>query len=150
MVVRPVGINHVAFEVRDLDEALSWYERFFEVSLRGRHPKMAWIDLGDQFIALSEVDEDVAGRAADRARHVGLVVDDKEALRAALRDAGVPVSDAGSLRVTDPSGNLLEIVDYRDIQFSKADAVLTGMGLDRLEKSSAAREELRAKGLLAD
>jgi catechol 2,3-dioxygenase-like lactoylglutathione lyase family enzyme len=149
MVVRPVGINHVAFEVRDLDEALSWYERFFEFRLRGRRRNMAWIDLGDQFIALSEKDEG-AGPAADRARHVGLVVDDKEALRAQLRDAGVPVRDSGSLRVTDPSGNLLEIVDYRDVQFSKAGAVLRGMGLDGLEKSAAAREELRAKGLLED
>ena len=144
MSVRPVGINHVAFQVRDLDEALSWYARFFAFELRGRRSEMAWIDLGDQFIALSEGDVG----PADRARHVGLVVDDKEALRAALRDAGIDVRPSGSLRVTDPSGNLLEIVDYRDVQFSKADAVLRGMGLDEIEKSAAAREELRRKGLL--
>jgi lactoylglutathione lyase len=144
MSVRPVGINHVAFQVRDLDEALSWYARFFDFELRGRRSKMAWIDLGDQFIALSEGDVE----PADRARHVGLVVDDKEALRAALREAGIEVRPSGSLRVTDPSGNLLEIVDYRDVQFAKTDAVLRGMGLDDVEKSAVARDELRRKGLL--
>jgi extradiol dioxygenase family protein len=142
--VRLVGINHIAFEVSDLDETLAWYERFFEVRLRGRRPTMAWIDLGDQFIALSET----PGVAADRARHVGIVVDDKERLRADLREAGVDVAVSGSLRVRDPSGNLLEIVDYRDVQFSKEDAVLRGMGLEALEKSASARDELRAKGLL--
>jgi extradiol dioxygenase family protein len=142
--VRLVGINHIAFEVSDLDETLAWYERFFEVRLRGRRPTMAWIDLGDQFIALSET----PGVAADRARHVGIVVDDKERLRADLREAGVDVAASGSLRVRDPSGNLLEIVDYRDVQFSKEDAVLRGMGLEALEKSASARDELRAKGLL--
>ena len=85
-------------------------------------PRMAFIDLGDQFIALSEG----AGESPDHARHVGLVVDDKEALRAALGEAGVQVRSSGSLRVTDPSGNQLEIVDYRDVQFTKADAVLHG------------------------
>ena len=144
MVVRPIGINHIAFEVRDLDEALAWYARFFAVTLRGRRPTMAWIDLGDQFIALSEGDVE----APDRARHVGLVVDDKEALRAELRDAGVAVSASGSLRVTDPSGNQLEIVDYRDVQFAKTDAVLDGMGVGGLPKSASATEELRAKGML--
>jgi lactoylglutathione lyase len=146
MVVRPIGINHIAFEVRDLDEALAWYERFFAVTLRGRRPTMAWIDLGDQFIALSQGPIE----SPDRARHVGLVVDDKEALRDALRDAGVEVSPAGSLRVTDPSGNLLEIVDYRDVQFAKTDAVLHGMGVGELPKSESAIQELRAKGLLRD
>ncbi len=145
MSVRPIGINHVALEVRDLDEALSWYRRFFELELRGRRGKMAWIDLGDQFIALSEGDP-----PGDGARHVGLVVADKEALRGALRDAGVDVRSSGSLRVHDPSGNLLEIVDYRDVQFSKAAEVLHGMGLDGIQKSPSAREELRAKGLLGE
>jgi len=144
--VRPIGINHVAFEVRDLDEALAWYERFFAVTLRGRRPQMAWIDLGDQFIALSEG----PGESPDHARHVGLVVDDKEALRSALREAGVQVRASGSLRVSDPSGNQLEIVDYRDVQFTKADAVLHGMGVGELYKSESAREELRAKGLATD
>jgi hypothetical protein len=105
---------------------------------------MAWIDLGDQFIALSES----PGVPPDRGRHVGIVVDDEEALRAALRAAGLDVAASGSLRVRDPSGNQLEIVDYRDVQFSKEVAVLRGMGLDGLEKSASAREELDSKGLL--
>jgi lactoylglutathione lyase len=146
MVVRPLGINHIGFQVRDLDEALAWYERFFVVTLRGRRPTMAFIDLGDQFIALSEGEVE----APDHDRHVGLVVDDKEALRAALRDAGLPVRASGSLRVTDPSGNQLEIVDYHDVQFSKTDAVLNAMGAGELEKSESALQELRAKGMLPD
>jgi catechol 2,3-dioxygenase-like lactoylglutathione lyase family enzyme len=150
MSVRAVGINHVAFEVRDLDEALAWYDRFFGFTLRGRRATMAWIDLGDQFLALSEAAPGEPAPTGDRARHVGLVVEDKEALRAELLAAGVEVRPSGSLRVHDPSGNLLEIVDYRDVQFSKADGVLAGMGLGALHKSPAAREELRAKGLLAD
>jgi hypothetical protein len=109
---------------------------------------MAWIDLGDQFVALSQVRSGPG--AGDAARHVGLVVDDKEALRATLRGAGEAVDASGSLRLRDPSGNVLEIVDYRDIQFSKADDVLRGMGLDGLEKSRSALCELREKGLHGD
>jgi lactoylglutathione lyase len=145
MSVRAVGINHVAFEVRDLDEALAWWERYFSFELRGRRSRMAWIDLGDQFVALSEVSGSPG--AGDRGRHVGLVVDDKEALRATLRAAGEEVSSSGSLRIRDPSGNVLEIVDYRDVQFTKAGEVLDGMGLTGLEKSQTARDELRDKGL---
>jgi extradiol dioxygenase family protein len=144
MSVRLVGINHIAFEVSDLDETLAWYGRFFHFELRGRRGGMAWIDLGDQFIALSETPPP----RADRARHVGIVVDDKERLRGVLREAGEDVADSGSLRIRDPSGNLLEIVDYRDVQFSKSDPVLRGMGMEGLEKSESAREELRGKGLL--
>jgi len=148
MGVRAIGINHVAFEVRDLDEALEWWGRWFSFELRGRRATMAWLDLGDQFVALSQS----AGGPADpgSGRHVGLVVDDKEALRTALREAGEDAGRSGSLRVRDPSGNLIEIVDYRDIQFSKSDAVLRGMGLQRLEKSPSARQELADKGLLGD
>jgi lactoylglutathione lyase len=146
MTVRAVGINHIAFEVTDLDVALAFYERFFEVRMRGRRPTMAWIDLGDQFIALSVSDQ----VTPDRDRHVGLVVDDKEALRTALAEAGFDVAPSGSLRVRDPSGNQLEIVDYREVQFSKTDAVLAGMGLPGLEKSAQARAEMREKGLLDD
>jgi extradiol dioxygenase family protein len=146
MSVRPVGVNHIAFEVRDLDEALAWYARYFELTMRGRRATMAWIDLGDQFIALSEGTPE----APDRGRHVGLVVDDKEALRSALLEDGESVSASGSLRVRDPSGNQLEIVDYRDVQFSKTPAVLRAMGLAGLHKSDAAREELRGKGIAAD
>jgi len=143
MGVRAIGINHIAFEVTDLDAALAWYQRFFEVRLRGRRPTMAWIDLGDQFIALTQSDRVIP----DSARHIGLVVDDKEALRTTLTAAGVDVAPSGSLRVRDPSGNQLEIVDYRDVQFSKTEAVLRGMELDALEKSPEAQRELRDKGL---
>lgn len=143
MTVRAIGVNHIAFEVHDLDQTLEWYRRYFEFELRGRRGGMAWIDLGDQFIALSEGGPDVP----DRGRHVGLVVDDKEALRAALQDGGEHVSARGSLRVRDPSGNLLEIVDYRDVQFSKIPAVMRAMGIAGLEKSESAQEELRAKGI---
>jgi lactoylglutathione lyase len=143
MGVRAIGVNHIAFEVHDLDQTLEWYGRYFEFALRGRSGRMAWIDLGDQFIALTEGGPEVP----DRARHVGLVVDDKEALRAELIEAGHEVPREGSLRVRDPSGNLLEIVDYRDVQFSKTPAVLRALGLGGLEKSASAREELRAKGI---
>lgn len=141
--VRPVGINHVALEVGSVDEALAWWGRFFAVELRGRTPHMAWIDLGDQFVALGEG----RGQGPDTGRHVGLVVDDKEALRAALREGGVAVPPSGGLRFADPWGNSLEAVDYRDVQFTKAPAVLAGMGLGGLEKREAALAELRAKGL---
>ena len=120
MTLRAIGINHIGLEVDDLDEALDWYERFFAVTLRGRRERMAWLDLGDQFLALAVRDgEPAAGVAAeaDRGRHVGLVVADKEALRAELRAAGIDVATSGSLRVHDPGGNQLEIVDYRDVQF---------------------------------
>ena len=104
---------------------------------------MAWIDLGDQFIALTEG----GPGAPDRGRHVGLVVDEKEALRAELIAAGEDVPASGSLRIRDPSGNLLEIVDYRDVQFTKSAGVLRALGAGELEKSQAAHEELRAKGI---
>ncbi len=143
MAVRAIGVNHIAFEVHDLDGTLEWYGRYFDFKLRGRRGKMAWIDLGDQFIALTEGGPEVP----DRSRHVGLVVDDKEALRAALIEAGHEVSPQGRLRVRDPSGNLLEIIDYRDVQFSKTPAVLRSMGLDGLVKNDRALDELRAKGI---
>jgi extradiol dioxygenase family protein len=141
---RALGVNHVALEVDELDAALEWWSRFFAFELRGRRRTMAWIDLGDQFVALSAP----RTQPADSDRHFGLVVDDKERLRAALQDAGVPVSASGPLRVVDPSGNLIEVVDYRDVQFTKAPGVLRGMGLDGLDKRAAALEELRAKDLL--
>jgi catechol-2,3-dioxygenase len=137
---RLVGINHIALEVGDIDEALAFYGRFLEFELRGKRPRMAWIDAGDQFVAL------VVG-SGDGLDHVGIVVDDKEAVRRAALEAGVTVAPSGNLRIHDPWGNVLEIVDYRDVQFSKSPEVLRGMGLDGLEKSERAREELRAKGL---
>jgi lactoylglutathione lyase len=140
---RLVGINHVALEVGDLEQALSFYGEIFELELRGRVPGMAFIDIGDQFIALSE------GRSQppDQARHFGLVVDDADAVRAALRDAGVEILPGRGLDFRDPWGNHLQIVGYADIQFTKAPGVLRGMGLERLEKSPEALRELREKGL---
>jgi catechol 2,3-dioxygenase-like lactoylglutathione lyase family enzyme len=143
-MARLIGINHVALEVGDVDQALDWYGRFFEFELRGRAgARMAFIDMGDQFIALA------AGRSQprDQARHFGLVVDDKERVRAALQDAGVSVQASGSLDFLDPWGNHVQVVDYRDIQFTKAPPVLRAMGIDRLPKTDAAREELRRKGV---
>ena len=143
MGVKALGVNHVAFEVDDLDVALAWWARFFEFELRGRVPGMAFIDLGDQFVALSE------GRTQppDAHRHVGLVVEDKEALRAALAEAGEEVNAAGNLRMRDPSGNQIEIVDYRDVQFTKTPAVLRALGVEGLGKSERASKELASKGL---
>ena len=143
-MARLVGINHIALEVGDVDEALAWYGRFFEFELRGRAgARMAFIDMGDQFIALA------GGRSqpADESRHFGLVVDDKEAVRAALQEAGVGVRSSGSLDFHDPWGNHVQVVDYRDIQFSKTPAVLRAMRLDGLGKSDAARREIRDRGL---
>jgi catechol 2,3-dioxygenase-like lactoylglutathione lyase family enzyme len=145
MGVRAIGINHIGIEVDDLDAALAWYERYFQFTLRGRRPTMAWIDLGDQFLALSQRSD--PQRRRDGGRHIGFVVEDKEALRRALRAGGEDVSSSGSLRVHDPSGNQLEIVDYRDVQFSKTPAVLSGMGLEALSKNPGAVQELRDKGL---
>jgi catechol-2,3-dioxygenase len=145
-MARAIGVNHVAFEVDSVDAALDWWSRYFEFELRGRRPRMAWIDLGDQFIALSEP----RSQPADEGRHVGLVVDDKEAVRAALQRDGIRVSPSGSLRFRDPWGNSLEIVDYRDVQFTNAPAMFEGMGLGALRKSPAALEELRSKGLSTD
>jgi lactoylglutathione lyase len=144
MSARLIGVNHVALEVADVDEALAWYGRLFEIELRGRHgSRMVFIDMGDQFIALS------AGRTqpADGARHFGLVVDDKEAVRAALQREGVAVQSSGSCDFTDPWGNNVQVVDYREIQFMKAPAVAAGMGIEGLHKTPKALGELRAKGL---
>jgi lactoylglutathione lyase len=141
---RLVGINHVALEVGSIEEALAFYGRFFDIHLRGVAPGMAFIDMGDQFLALSEDRE----QGPDDSRHFGLVVDDKEAVRAALEEAGVDIEPGRRLDFRDPWGNRVEIVDYRDIQFTKAPAVLAGMGLDELEKRPRALDELREKGLL--
>jgi catechol 2,3-dioxygenase-like lactoylglutathione lyase family enzyme len=141
-VAKIVGINHVALEVDDVEEALAWYGRFFELTFRGRSPGMAFVDMGDQFLAFGR------GRTQppDQSRHFGLVVDDKEAARRALGEAGVPVSPSGSVDFRDPWGNHVQVVDYRDVQFSKTPEVLKAMGLE-LEKSERARAELRAKGI---
>jgi len=139
---RLVGINHVALEVGDIDEALAFYGALFELDLRGRAGGMAFVDMGDQFIALAE------GRTQppDRHRHFGLVVDDKSAVRAALEREGVQIAPGRGLDFRDPWGNLIQIVQYDEIQFTKSDAMLDAMGLE-LGKTARALAELRAKGV---
>ena len=127
MSARPrlLGVNHVAPEVGHIEEALAFYGRVFDFELRGRAPGMAFLDMGDQFLALSE------GRRQPRDdhRHFGLVVDDKEATRRALTEAGVEILPGHGLDFLDPWGNRIQVVDYRDIQFTKAPEVLRGMEL---------------------
>jgi lactoylglutathione lyase len=140
---RAVGFNHVALEVGDIDAALAFYGRIFDFKLRSKSATAAFIDLGDQFIALQK------GRTqpADDGRHFGLVVDDKEAVREALADAGVKALPGPFLDFLDPWGNRIEIVGYANIQFTKAPNVLRGMGLSHLSKNQAAIKELTDKGM---
>jgi lactoylglutathione lyase len=142
-VPRLVGINHVAVEVGDIDEALEFLGGIFDLTLRGRMAGMAFVDMGDQFLALAQ------GRTQppDARRHIGLVVDDREETLAAARAAGVEIIGSNDFR--DPWGNHFQVVDYRDIQFTKTPEILRGMGLDGLEKSESALQELREKGLVA-
>ena len=142
---RAVGFNHVALVVGDIEEALAFYGRLFEFTLRGKDKDSAFIDLGDQFIALQK------GRAApDDGRHFGLVVDDKDAVRQALTAAGVKVMPGRFLDFLDPWGNRIEIVGYDNIQFSKAPNVLRGMGLTHLAKNEKAKKELAEKGMAVE
>ena len=140
---RVVGFNHVALEVGDIEEALAFYGRLFTFNLRGKRDSMAFIDLGDQFIARQK------GRRqpADDGRHFGLVVDDKEAARKALKEAGVTPLDGPFLDFRDPWGNRVEIVGYENVQFTKAPNVLRGMGLMHLAKNEKAKKELAEKGM---
>jgi predicted enzyme related to lactoylglutathione lyase len=140
---RAVGFNHVALEVSDIEEALSFYARILEFQLRGKSEDMAFIDLGDQFLALQK------GRSQppDDGRHFGLVVDDKDAVRQALVEAGVEALPGPFLDFRDPWGNRIEIVGYDNIQFSKAPNVLRGMGLTHLSKNAQAIKELAEKGM---
>lgn len=139
-MARAVGINHVALEVGSIDEALAFYGRLFELTLRGRMAGAAFVDFGDQFLALMERDS----AEPDVERHLGLVVDDREAVLAAARAAGVEVFGGNSF--LDPWGNQVQVVAYADVQFTKTPEILRGMGLE-LEKSESARRELREKGL---
>jgi lactoylglutathione lyase len=140
---RAVGFNHVALEVGDIEEALAFYGRLFAFELRSKSASDAFIDLGDQFIALQK------GRKQpdDDGRHFGLVVDDKEAVRKALAEAGVKTLPGPFLDFMDPWGNRIEIVGYANIQFTKAPHVLRGMGLTHLSKNAAAIKELTEKGM---
>jgi catechol 2,3-dioxygenase-like lactoylglutathione lyase family enzyme len=139
---RLVGMNHVAIEVADVDAALEWYGKAFDFTLRGRSPSTAFIDMGDQFLALS------AGRTQepDAARHIGLVVDDVEAVRRALEEAGAPILPGRGLDFLDPWGNHFQVVEYRRVQYTKEPRIMDGMGLE-LDKSPEAIAELREKGL---
>src|SRR4030081_2547080 len=140
---RAVGFNHVALEVGDIDEALAFYGRLFDFDLRGRSKTSAFIDLGDQFLALQK------GRTqpADDGRHFGLVVDDKEAARKALADAGIKTVPGPFLDFLDPWGNRVEIVGYTNVQFTKAPNVLRGMGLTHRSTNASATKDLTDKAI---
>jgi lactoylglutathione lyase len=142
---RPVGINHVVLEVDDLDQALEFYGSLFEFTLRGKSDHNAFIDLGDQFIQLT------LGRSqsADTKRHFGLVVDDREAVKAAMARLGIQ-SINDRLNILDPWGNRVEIVPYDDCQFTKVPQVLSGMGVATITKTAGAIEELKKKGMAAE
>jgi predicted enzyme related to lactoylglutathione lyase len=140
---RVLGFNHVAIEVGDLEQALDFYGKLFTFELRGREPGMAFIDLGDQFLALQETPDP----SPTGGRHFGLVVEDKEAARQRIADAGIEIEPGPFLDFRDPWGNLVEIVGYTNIQFTKADHVLRGMGLSGLRKNEAAIRELTEKGM---
>jgi catechol 2,3-dioxygenase-like lactoylglutathione lyase family enzyme len=139
---RMVGLNHIALEVGNVEQALAFYGRIFDFTLRGRSEGAAFIDMGDQFIALMQ--GPVAAPASHR--HFGLVVDDRSAVRALAAEAGAQILDGPFLDFLDPWGNRVEVVEYANIQFTKAPPVLRGMHLD-LEKNETARRELTAKGM---
>jgi catechol 2,3-dioxygenase-like lactoylglutathione lyase family enzyme len=142
---RLVGINHVALEVGDIDQALDFYGRLFDFELRGRiGQKMAFLDAGDQFIALS------AGRrqGGDDSRHFGLVVDDSESVRGKLKEEGIEILPGHGLDFLDPWGNRIQVVQYDEIQFTKTAAALRKLGLEGLGKTPEAEAEMRDKGLL--
>jgi catechol 2,3-dioxygenase-like lactoylglutathione lyase family enzyme len=143
---RLIGINHVALEVGDLDEALDLYGRLFTFELRGRSPGMAFIDMGDQFLALAQ------GRSQppDDSRHFGLVVDDKQAVRAAVEREGLKMISGRRLDFYDPWGNRFEIVEYGDIQFDRVPGVKRKLGIEGLEKTEKARAEIRDRGLSSE
>ena len=143
---RLVGFNHVAIEVGDLDEALAFYGNLFEFQLRSREPGMVFIDLGDQFLALQETDNP----SPTGGRHFGLVVESKEKAREAILNAGIEIEPGPFLDFRDPWGNLVEILGYTNIQFTKADHVLRGMGLSHLRKNGEAIRELSEKGMAPD
>ena len=143
---RAIGFNHIALEVGDIDEALEFYAKFIDFELRGKSENMAFIDLGDQFLALQK------GRRQpqDDGRHFGLVVSDEETVRNSLNEHGIKILPGRFLDFLDPWGNRVEIVGYTEIQFTKAPYVLRGMGLENLPKSDAAIQELKDKGMSPD
>jgi lactoylglutathione lyase len=143
---RLVGINHIALEVGDLDAALDLYGRLFSFELRGRVRGMAFIDMGDQFIAVAEG----RSQAPDEDRHFGLVVDDVDAARAAVEREGLKLLGrrrGQSFDFRDPWGNRFQVVGYRNIQFERTDGVRRKLGIDGVEKTDAARAEIADRGL---
>ena len=142
-MARMIGINHVALCVGDVDEAVDFYGKIFDLEMRGKVPGMAFLDMGDQFLALAHS----RPGTPDRDRHFGLVVDDRARVRQALHEAGVEVEPGHGLHFSDPWGNRVEVVQYSEIQFTKAPAVLAGMGVEGLRKSESAQKELREKGI---
>jgi catechol 2,3-dioxygenase-like lactoylglutathione lyase family enzyme len=144
---RLIGINHVAIEVGDIDEALEWYGRIFDFTLRGRNERSAFIDMGDQFINLARV-ADYKVDGVER-RHLGFVVDDRSTVKARAEAAGAKMVEGPFLDFLDPWGNRIEVIEYSNIQFTKAPHVLRGMGLD-LAKNDKAKAELAEKGMAAD
>ncbi len=142
-MARAIGINHVALEVGDLEEAVEFYRSVFDFPMRGRAPGMAFLDMGDQFLALS--DERTGG--PDEHRHFGIVVDDREAVRQALDGTRAELLPGSGVDFRDPWGNRVQAVEYADVQFTKAPEVLEGMGAGELEKSEAVLRQLAGKGL---
>ncbi len=140
---RPIGINHVALEVGDVDEAVAFYQGLFGFELRGETPQMAFLDMGDQFVALAETDEPATGSHA----HFGLVVDDPGRVERRLAESDIDRLDTDGLDFADPWGNRVQVVGYESVQFTKADHVLRGMDADDLEKTDDAVAELAEKGL---
>ncbi|WP_370286984.1 VOC family protein [Pseudooceanicola nanhaiensis] len=145
---RLVGINHIALEVGDVDAALAFYGRIFAFELRGQNKAkdgtldMAFIDMGDQFIALSRGRE----QGPDRHRHFGLVVEDRSQVAALARAAGAEMVAGPFLDFRDPWGNRIEVVKYRDIQFTKTDGAMARLGASP-DKSEKARKEIAERGL---
>jgi len=144
---RLVGVNHVAIEVGNIDEALAWYAKIFDFSLRGKSERNAFIDMGDQFINMTLVPNYAVG--GEEKRHIGFVVDDRSRIVELAKAAGARFVDGPFLDFLDPWGNRLEIIEYSNIQFTKAPHVLRGMGLD-LDKNDKAKKELADKGMVDD
>jgi catechol 2,3-dioxygenase-like lactoylglutathione lyase family enzyme len=127
-------------QVDDIEEAVAFYTDLFQPTAVNRILGAAFIQMGDQFIALFE-----RGPRTEEP-HFGLVVDDKEKARRALDEAGIELLPGRFLDFRDPSGNRVQLVQYDQIQFTKTDRILAGMGLE-LGKSEQALAELRDKGL---
>jgi catechol 2,3-dioxygenase-like lactoylglutathione lyase family enzyme len=138
-----VGINHVALEVEDIEAALEFYGAIFSFNLRGKSETMAFLDMGDQFLALSQ------GRSQgpDEHRHFGLVVDDRAAVRRAVEKLGAEIVPSRGLDFIDPWGNRIQVVEYRNIQFTKAAQIVKAMDMGHLDKNEQALQELRDKGM---